>query len=81
MVEHEVRYALVVDPRSGRPVGVLSTLDLAAILAGRSKLNTMQSARPGGWAEDSERRYQGTGWLRPRRAERMMSWGGWTIST
>jgi CBS domain-containing protein len=37
MVEHEVRHALVVDPRSGRPVGVLSTLDLAGVLAaGRS---------------------------------------------
>jgi CBS domain-containing protein len=37
MVEHEVTHALVVDPRSGRPVGVLSTLDLAGVLAaGRS---------------------------------------------
>jgi CBS domain-containing protein len=37
MVENEVSHALVVDPRSGRPVGVLSTLDLAGVLAvGRS---------------------------------------------
>jgi CBS domain-containing protein len=37
MVEHDVSHALVVDPRSGSPVGVLSTLDLAGVLAvGRS---------------------------------------------
>jgi CBS domain-containing protein len=34
MVEHDVSHVLVVDRRSGRPVGVLSTLDLAGILAG-----------------------------------------------
>jgi len=33
MVEHDDSHALVVDPRSGRPVGVLSTLDLAGVLA------------------------------------------------
>jgi CBS domain-containing protein len=37
LVEHEVGHALVVDPGSGRPVGVLSTLDLVGVLAvGRS---------------------------------------------
>jgi CBS domain-containing protein len=37
MVEHEVSHALVVDARSGRPVGVLSSLDVAGLLAiGRS---------------------------------------------
>ena len=37
MVEREVSHALVVDPRSGRPVGILSTLDLVGVLAvGRS---------------------------------------------
>jgi CBS domain-containing protein len=37
LVEHEVSHALVVDARSGRPVGVLSTLDVAGVLAvGRS---------------------------------------------
>jgi CBS domain-containing protein len=33
LVEHEVSHALVVDARSGRPVGVLSTLDVASVLA------------------------------------------------
>jgi CBS domain-containing protein len=32
MVEHEVSHLLVVDPRSARPIGVLSTLDVAGIL-------------------------------------------------
>jgi CBS domain-containing protein len=37
LVEHEVSHALVVDARSGRPLGVLSTLDVAGVLAvGRS---------------------------------------------
>jgi CBS domain-containing protein len=37
LVDHGVSHALVVDPQSGRPVGVLSTLDVARVLAiGRS---------------------------------------------
>ena len=32
MAEHGVTYMLVVDDRNGRPVGVLSTLDIAGIL-------------------------------------------------
>lgn len=32
MVEHEVSHVLVVDPSSKRPVGVLSTLDVAGVL-------------------------------------------------
>lgn len=31
MVEHEVTHLIVLDPASGHPVGVLSTLDLAAV--------------------------------------------------
>ncbi len=34
MVEHEVSHLIVVEPRSARPVGVLSTLDIARALAG-----------------------------------------------
>ena len=34
MVEHEVSHLLVLDPASGRPIGVLSTLDVARALAG-----------------------------------------------
>jgi CBS domain-containing protein len=34
MVEHEVTHVVVVEPRSARPVGVLSTLDIARALAG-----------------------------------------------
>jgi CBS domain-containing protein len=33
MAEHEVAHLLVVQPHSGQPVGVLSTLDLAGVLA------------------------------------------------
>jgi CBS domain-containing protein len=33
MAEHEVAHLLVVQPHSGDPVGVLSTLDLAGVLA------------------------------------------------
>ncbi len=33
MSEHEVTHLLVVDPESHRPVGVLSTIDVAGILA------------------------------------------------
>jgi CBS domain-containing protein len=32
MLEHGTSHAVVVEPRSGRPVGVLSTLDIAGIL-------------------------------------------------
>ncbi len=32
MLEHGTSHAVVVDPRTGRPVGVLSTLDIAGIL-------------------------------------------------
>jgi CBS domain-containing protein len=34
MAEHDVSHLVVVDPRSGRPVGVLSSLDLVRALAG-----------------------------------------------
>jgi CBS domain-containing protein len=34
MAEHAVSHVLVVEPGSDRPVGVLSTLDLAAVLGG-----------------------------------------------
>lgn len=34
MLEHEVSHLIVVEPHSGRPVGVVSTLDLARALAG-----------------------------------------------
>jgi len=33
MVRHAVSHALIVDPRSDRPVGVVSTLDIAGIVA------------------------------------------------
>ena len=32
MADHDATHAVVVDERSGRPVGVLSTLDIAGIL-------------------------------------------------
>lgn len=32
MSEHEVAHAIVVDPESSRPVGILSTLDIARVL-------------------------------------------------
>jgi CBS domain-containing protein len=32
MLEHGTSHAVVVEPRSGRPVGVLSTLDIAGVL-------------------------------------------------
>jgi CBS domain-containing protein len=34
MAEHQVAHLLVVDAAGGRPVGVLSTLDVAGLLAG-----------------------------------------------
>ena len=34
MTEHEISHLIVVEPRSARPVGVLSTLDIARALAG-----------------------------------------------
>jgi CBS domain-containing protein len=34
MVEHEVSHLIVVEPQSTRPVGVVSTLDIARALAG-----------------------------------------------
>jgi predicted transcriptional regulator len=34
MVEHEVSHLIVVEPHSTRPIGVLSTLDVARSLAG-----------------------------------------------
>jgi CBS domain-containing protein len=34
MVEHEVTHVIVVERHSGRPIGVLSTLDVARALAG-----------------------------------------------
>ena len=33
MARHEITHVLVVDPAGGRPVGVLSTLDIARVLA------------------------------------------------
>jgi CBS domain-containing protein len=36
MTEHAVAHLLVVDDGSGKPVGVLSTLDMARVLAERS---------------------------------------------
>ena len=36
MTEHAIAHLLVVDDTSGEPVGVLSTLDLARVLAGHS---------------------------------------------
>ena len=36
MVEHDVSHLVVVEGRSGRPVGVVSTLDVARALAGLS---------------------------------------------
>jgi CBS domain-containing protein len=32
MADHDATHAVVVDNRTGRPVGVLSTLDVAGIL-------------------------------------------------
>jgi CBS domain-containing protein len=34
MVEHQTAHAVVVDPVTGRPIGILSTLDIARFLAG-----------------------------------------------
>jgi CBS domain-containing protein len=34
MAEHEVTHLVVVDPETGNPVGVVSTLDLASVLGG-----------------------------------------------
>jgi CBS domain-containing protein len=34
MVEHDVSHLIVLEARSGRPIGVLSTLDVARALAG-----------------------------------------------
>lgn len=34
MAEHEVTHLVVVDPETAKPLGVLSTLDLAAVLGG-----------------------------------------------
>jgi CBS domain-containing protein len=34
MAEHGVSHLAVLDPMTGRPIGVLSTLDLAAVIAG-----------------------------------------------
>lgn len=34
MVEHDASHLIVVEPRLGRPIGVLSTLDVARALAG-----------------------------------------------
>jgi CBS domain-containing protein len=37
MAEHEVTHLVVVDPETGKPVGVVSTLDLAFVLGGRAE--------------------------------------------
>ncbi len=34
MVEHDVSHLIVVEPQLARPIGVLSTLDVARALAG-----------------------------------------------
>jgi CBS domain-containing protein len=34
MAEHQTTHAVVVDPVTGRPIGILSTLDVARFLAG-----------------------------------------------
>jgi CBS domain-containing protein len=34
MAEHQVSHLIVIDPASGKPIGVLSTLDILAALAG-----------------------------------------------
>jgi hypothetical protein len=34
MVEHQTTHAVVVDPVTSRPIGILSTLDVARCLAG-----------------------------------------------
>jgi CBS domain-containing protein len=34
MVEHEVTHVIVIERRSGRPLGLISTLDVARVLAG-----------------------------------------------
>jgi len=34
MVDHQTTHAVVVDPVTGRPIGILSTLDVARFLAG-----------------------------------------------
>ena len=34
MAEHQTTHAVVVDPVTGRPIGILSTLDIARFLAG-----------------------------------------------
>jgi CBS domain-containing protein len=36
MVEHELSHLIVIERRSERPIGVLSTLDIAGVLAGLS---------------------------------------------
>ena len=37
MVEHEVTHVIVTEGRSGRPLGLISTLDLARVLAGMER--------------------------------------------
>ena len=39
MVEHEVSHLIVVEPHASRPIGVLSTLDIARALAGFPELH------------------------------------------
>lgn len=47
MSEHDIAHLIVVAPISGEPVGVVSTLDVAALLAGAPPLGSEQ-ARGGG---------------------------------
>jgi len=42
MVEHEASHLIVVERRSGRPIGVLSTLDVARALAGFPETHPMR---------------------------------------
>ena len=44
MSEHEVTHLVVVDPETAKPVGVLSTLDLASVLGGVTEPALAQSA-------------------------------------
>lgn len=41
MVEHEASHLIVVERRSGRPIGVISTLDIARALAGFPETHPM----------------------------------------
>jgi CBS domain-containing protein len=49
MLEHSVSHLVIVEPSTSRPVGVLSTLDVARALAGFPERHPIRDgARPGG---------------------------------